>query len=124
MAETFLNNLSQNISAFSAGIEPGKLNPLVIESMNNKGYDISQNKVKSVDIMLSKKIKFDCIIFVCSEVESEHCPSIQNNVRKIFWSISDPSALKGTRDSKLKKIDEIRDEIELKANDFISNFKL
>ena len=37
MAEAFLNSISTKFSANSAGIEPGILNPLVIESMKNIG---------------------------------------------------------------------------------------
>jgi arsenate reductase len=34
--------------AYSAGLEPGTLNPLVVEAMQEIGMDISQSKTKSV----------------------------------------------------------------------------
>ena len=44
--------------------------------------------------------------------------------KKLYWSIDDPSSLKGVKSVKLKKIDKIRDEIENKVRDFIANYKV
>ena len=124
MAEAFLNNSSKNISAMSAGLEPGELNLLVIKSMQNIGIDISKNKTKSVDRILKKKIKFDFIIFVCAESQAESSPAIPYECRKIYWSIDDPSKLEGSNCIKLKKIDKIRDQIKSKVKDFIAYYKI
>ena len=49
MAEAFLNQICGNeFEAHSAGIEPGKLNPTVVEVMQEVGIDISGNQTKSV----------------------------------------------------------------------------
>ena len=49
MAEAFLNDVcGHEFEAFSAGIEPGKLNPIVIAAMQELGIDISQNQTKAV----------------------------------------------------------------------------
>ena len=49
MAEAFLNQeCSPQITAQSAGLEPGQLNPLVVEVMSEVGIDISKNQTKSV----------------------------------------------------------------------------
>jgi arsenate reductase len=49
MAEAFVNQLcGDEWEAQSAGLEPGKLNPLVIEAMREEGIDISSNATKSV----------------------------------------------------------------------------
>lgn len=124
MAEAFLDNSSKNISAMSAGLEPGELNLLVVKSMQNIGIDISKNKTKSVDRILKKMIKFDFIIFVCTESQAESCPAIPYECRKIYWSIDDPSTLKGSNCIKLKKIDKIRDQIKSKVKDFIAYYKI
>ena len=124
IAEAFLDNSSKNISAMSAGLEPGELNLLVVKSMQNIGIDISKNKTKSVDRILKKMIKFDFIIFVCTESQAESCPAIPYECRKIYWSIDDPSTLKGSNCIKLKKIDKIRDQIKSKVKDFIAYYKI
>ena len=44
MAEAFLNQLGKGkFFAESAGLEPGKLNPLVVRVMSEIGIDISKN---------------------------------------------------------------------------------
>jgi len=49
IAEAFLNNLAgDRFDAESAGLEPGKLNPLVVEAMKEYGIDISKNLTKDV----------------------------------------------------------------------------
>ena len=49
MAEAFLKELfPDRFEAFSAGTEPGVLNPYVIKAMKEIGIDISHNTTKSV----------------------------------------------------------------------------
>ena len=48
MAEAFLNQICGNeFEAHSAGLEPGKLNPVVVEAMREVGIDISGNPTKA-----------------------------------------------------------------------------
>ena len=122
MAEAYLNSLSPKVSAKSAGIRPGKLNPLVVISMRNAGYDISKNETESVQSIYETQIKFDFIIFVCSESQADECPIVPYETKKIYWSIDNPSFLKGTDQVKLEKIKTIRDEIRIKVENFIKNY--
>ncbi len=47
MAEAFLNQLAgDKFFAESAGFEPGKLNPIVVEAMKEVNIDISKNEHK------------------------------------------------------------------------------
>jgi len=49
MAETFLNDLcGDQFEAQSAGLEAGRLNPVVVEAMGELGHDLSANRTKSV----------------------------------------------------------------------------
>src|SRR5215468_12506045 len=49
MAEAFLNDIcGEQFEAYSAGLEPGKLNPVVVEAMQEIGMDISGNQTKAV----------------------------------------------------------------------------
>jgi arsenate reductase len=60
MAEAFLNQLgADRFEAESAGLEPGSLNPVVVEAMQESGIDISGNATKSVAQMLSAGSHFD-----------------------------------------------------------------
>src|SRR5438552_14278595 len=49
MAEAFLNQMcGVQFEAHSAGLEPGKLNPLAVEAMREIGIDISKKQTQSV----------------------------------------------------------------------------
>src|SRR6478672_6166189 len=75
MAEAFLNDLcGEQFEAQSAGIEPGKLNPIVVEAMGEIGIDISCNQTKSASSMLNSDQTFDFVVTVCDETSAERCP--------------------------------------------------
>ena len=96
MAEAFLNKLAENkFEVQSAGIEPGMLNPIVVEAMKEIGIDISQNKTKSVKQFIDRQ--FDYVITVCDE---SGCPVFPGKAEHIHWSFPDPSGFTGTDDEK------------------------
>jgi len=75
MAEAFVNRYcSECFEAESAGLEPGNLNPIVIEAMAEDGIDISQNATKSVDEILRAGKTYDYVVTVCDEASAERCP--------------------------------------------------
>lgn len=49
----------------SAGIEPGALNPLVVQAMREVGIDISGNRTKEAADFVRKSVLFDYVITVC-----------------------------------------------------------
>ena len=119
MAEAYLNKLSgDRFEAQSAGIEPGKLNPVVVASMKEDGIDISGNKTKSVNDFLDKKM--DYVITVCDATSGERCPFFPGAVKRLYIEFPDPSALQGTFEEKLEKTRKIRDNIKLKIKELAS----
>ena len=112
MAEAFLNRIcSEEFEARSAGIEPGKLNPVVIEAMQEVGIDISGNKTKSVfDFVKSSKL-FSYVITVCDEASAERCPIFPGVTTRLHWSFPEPSSFSGSHEEKLEKVREVRDAI-------------
>jgi arsenate reductase len=120
MAEAFLNHLDGgNFEAESAGLEPGKLNPIVVEAMQEVGIDISANQTKTVDDMLRKGTLYSAVITVCDAASAEACPVFPGKAKKIGWSFPDPSALTGSKKDILEKTRQVRDEIEEKIKTFI-----
>ena len=116
MAEAFVNDIcEEQFEAQSAGIEPGKLNPMVVEAMKEAGIDISGNQTKSVDSMLKSGQTFDYVVTVCDETSAERCPIFPGRTTRLHWGFPDPSALQGTRDEKLARTREIRDSIKAKV---------
>ena len=112
MAEAFLNHTcGEQFEASSAGLEPGKLNPIVIEAMGEIGIDISEKQTKSVfDTFKSGKM-FKYVIAVCDEASAERCPIFPGITKRLHWGFPDPSALQGTHDQKLERTRQIRDMI-------------
>jgi arsenate reductase (thioredoxin) len=112
MSEAFLNYYAgDRFDAQSAGLEPGELNPLVVEAMAEIGIDISQNKTKSVfDIWKSGEL-FQYVIAVCDVESAKKCPIFPNPATRLHWSFHDPSNVSGTYEQKLQKVRQIRDEI-------------
>src|ERR1043166_8915948 len=82
MAEAWLNHLCGDFfEAQSAGLEPGKLNPLVVEVMAEATIDISKKKTQSVDEVLRAGSAFDFVITVCDESKAERCPIFPGSVQ-------------------------------------------
>lgn len=112
MAEAWLNHICGDFfAAESAGLEPGTLNPLVIEAMREAGIDISKKETRAVfDVFKSGKL-FSYVITVCDETSAERCPIFPGAAKRLHWGFRDPSALIGTPDERMAGVPEIRDEI-------------
>ncbi len=112
MAEAWLNHICGDVfEAQSAGLQPGTLNPLVVEAMAEAGIDISRKGTQAVfDVFQSGQL-FSYVITVCDETSAERCPIFPGVAKRVHWSFRDPSALTGTREEKLAAVRAIRDEI-------------
>ena len=112
MAEAWLNSIcGEFFEAHSAGLEPGRLNPLAVEVMREAGIDISKRKTQAVfDVFKSGQL-FSHVITVCDESSAEKCPIFPGPTRRLHWSFADPSQVTGTYKEKLARVREIRDEI-------------
>ena len=119
MAEAFLKQAcGEEFDIFSAGLEPGTLNPFVVELMKEEGLDISRNATKAVlDMVKSGKI-FSYVITVCDETSAERCPIFPGATKRLHWSFKDPSSFSGTKEERLEKTREVREEIKTKIKDW------
>ena len=121
MAEAFLKKYAgDHFDVESAGLEPGKLNPIVVEVMKEVGIDISQNKTKSVFDFYKQGKQYDYVITVCDESQSGACPVFPGKGERLHWGFPDPSSFTGSFEEKLKKTIEIRNQIEAKIKDWLS----
>jgi arsenate reductase len=119
MAEAFLNQLCEGeFEAQSAGLEPGTLNPIVVEAMREIGIDISRNKTKAVFDFVKSGEAFTYVITVCDEASAERCPIFPGVTTRLHWSFPDPSAAMGSREEKLARTREIRDAIKKKIENW------
>ena len=112
MAEAWLNHTcGEFFEAQSAGLEPGKINPLAVEVMREVDIDISQKKTQAVfDVFKSGQL-FAYVVTVCDESNAEKCPIFAGPTKRLHWSFPDPSQVAGSREEKLEQIRPIRDAI-------------
>ena len=112
MAEAYMKLFySENFNAYSAGLEKGKLNPVVVDAMKLDGIDISQNRTKTIDEFLNTNIIFDYVVTVCDESNAQRCPYFPKEGKRIHISFEDPSSLKGNYEERLNKTIKIRNQI-------------
>jgi arsenate reductase len=97
--------------AESAGLEPGTLNPLAVEALDEIGIDVSDNKTQAVfDVFKSGEL-FAYVITVCDESEAAECPIFPGITTRLHWSFADPSKLTGPHEARLEGTRKIRDQI-------------
>ena len=119
MAAALLNEMcGEFFEAQSAGLEPGTINPLVVEALHEVGIDISKNTTQRVfDVWKSGQI-FQFLVTVCSESEAEGCPIFAGVTTRLHWSFDDPSKFEGTHEERLERTRHIRDQIGAKIDSF------
>jgi arsenate reductase (thioredoxin) len=120
MSKAFLSYLAADrFEAHSAGFEPGTLNPLAVEVMQEVGIDISASKPQSVFDFFKHGVLFDYVITVCDAATAEKCPIFPGITKRLHWSFDDPSAAEGTHEEKLVVVRKIRDEIKTAVEHFV-----
>jgi arsenate reductase len=112
MAAAWLNDICGDVfEAESAGLEPGELNPLAVQVMNEVGIDISNNETQAVFDVFKRGQIFAYVITVCDETSAEKCPIFPGVTNRVHWSFPDPSALVGAQQERLQGTRKIRDDI-------------
>lgn len=122
MAEAWVNHLcAGTFAAESAGIEPGKLNPLAVEAMAEVGIDIAGHGTQSVAAVVEAGTAFDLAVTVCDEGNAARCPIFPGRTRRLHWGFPDPSAATGTHDEKLEQFRQVRDAIKTRIEEWCAN---
>ena len=120
MSEAFLKKYGgDDFFVESAGLQPGKLNPIVVDAMNEVGIDISHNETNSVFEFFKQGRRYNYVITVCDESNAERCPIFPGVMKTLHWSFKDPSALTGSYEEKLAGTRAIRDEIEKRVQKWL-----
>jgi arsenate reductase len=119
MAAALLNKrCGEFFEAESAGLEPGKLNPLAVELLREIDIDISQNETRAVFHVFKSGELFAYVITVCDESEAEACPIFPGVTTRLHWSFPDPSKFAGTLQEKLEQTRQVRDKIDDQIRQF------
>lgn len=112
MAEGWAKNLrADSIEAYSAGIEPRRLDAIAVRVMAEAGVDISAGRSKHLDELMG--IEFDYVVTVCDNA-NEHCPVFAGKTKVVHIGFDDPPGLAKDVESEeqiLKIYRRVRDEI-------------
>src|ERR1035437_4937078 len=109
MAEGLANHyLGDHCTAFSAGTEATRVNPLVIRVMAELGIDISRNRSKTLAEFEGQN--FDHVVTLCGDA-NETCPLFIGGKERIHQGFDDPSRLGGSDDAVLPEFRRVRGEI-------------
>ncbi len=120
MAEAYLKEYGNGkFEVESAGLEPGILNPIVVEVILQEGIDISSNQTKDVFDFFKQGRIFEYVITVCDTKAAESCPIFPGMVKIINWSFDDPSKFEGTHQEKIAQTIVVRDLIKQSVQKFI-----
>ena len=119
IAEALCNQMcAGRFHAISAGLTPGKLNPLAVEVLKEEGIDISNKATRDVFDIVKSAQMFAFVVTVCDETSAERCPIFAGLTTRLHWSFSDPSQFEGNWEEKLEKTRAVREEIRAKLKEF------
>ena len=109
MAEGWTRHLKSDcIEAFSAGVDPHRVNKRAIAIMAEAGVDISSHTSNHLDDY--SMLDFDYVITVCDNAR-EHCPLYPKKTKMIHHKFDDPSFVVGTEEQITAEFRRTRDEI-------------
>ncbi|MDD5419906.1 MAG: arsenate reductase ArsC [Methanomicrobiaceae archaeon] len=107
MAEGYMNaRYGNRYQAFSAGTEPGELNPHAVRAMAEIGIDISGHRPR--DLAEFDGQEMDLLVAVC---EGGTCPVFPWAAEVIHREFPDPAAFTGSDDEIMAGVRRVRDEI-------------
>ena len=125
MAEAYLNALGKGyFQAESAGLEPGVLNLDIVKVMAEEGYDLKNNKTKSVFDFYKEGKRYHFVIKVCDAINGQKCPIFPSTIETLEWNHEDPASFSGEKDERLDAARKIRDEIKTNVQNFVDAYLL
>jgi arsenate reductase len=122
MAEALLNHWGQGrFRAFSAGSHPkGQVHPLALEMLQRMHLPTAGFRSKSWDEFATPDAPLDFVFTVCDNAAQEVCPIWPGQPMTAHWGISDPAAVKGTDEVKLRAFRTAYRELDARIKIFAS----
>lgn len=112
MAEGLARSLApDHVEVFSAGSEPGTLNPFAVKAMAKAGINIRAHYSKPVNDVPRDKI--DTVVTLCAE---EVCPVFLGKAKRLHWPFPDPAGVQGSDEEILASFERVRDGIKARLD--------
>ena len=108
--------LGEQATVYSAGIETHGVNPKAVQVMREDGIDISHHTSNHVDEYAA--VPFDYVITVCDNAR-EACPVFPSTAQKLHHNFPDPAKATGTEAEILDQFRAVRDQVKAYAHDFV-----
>jgi arsenate reductase len=125
MAAAWVNHLfGDRIEAESAGLRPGKLNPMAVRVMKEVGIDISGAKTRDVFEIARTGHPFSHLVTVCDQASAEKCPPFPGIEDVQQWDLPDPASASGDEEEQLNMFRKIRDELKKRVEEWIAKIDL
>jgi arsenate reductase (thioredoxin) len=119
MAEGLLRTMAgERFEVQSAGTEQTRVHPLAIRAMAERGIDIGGHTSKLYVGLLGEP--WDYVITVCDDA-NERCPFLPGSVKRLHWSLEDPSRTPGDEETRLAAFRRIRGEIEARLSEWLAS---
>jgi len=118
LAECLINDLGGGRwKAYSAGSHPtGKVNPLSIEVLKEKGHSTEGLRSKSWnEFAVAASPAMDLVITVCDNAAGEVCPIWLGHPSKVHIGFPDPAAATGSHEEQLTEFRKVYAMIEAKV---------
>ena len=117
LAEALLGDFGgADFAAFSAGTNPGVVNPFAVQALAEIGIDWSGARSKSVTEFLGRP--FDYVVTVCDRAR-QTCPVFPGNHNTLHWGLDDPAEVEGTDAEKLEAFRRTRTEVATRLRPFV-----
>jgi arsenate reductase len=122
MAEELLKKLGgDRFEVLSAGFTPTAVNPLVIEVMKEEGIDLSEKNTQSVFELVKSGSFFGYVVTVCNRAKEGECPVFPGVPKRLHWDLENPEDFEGTKEEKLIKVRELKEQIKKLVLNFIES---
>lgn len=123
LGECLINRLGEGrFTGHSAGSTPtGKVHPLAVKLLREKGYDTAALRSKSWDEFAADGAPhIDFVFTVCDNAAAEVCPNWPGHPASAHWGIADPAAVKGTDEDKMAAFCTAYGQLEKRIKAFMS----
>lgn len=111
MAEGYLKFLHGNrVYVDSVGVRSGELDGFAVAAMAEIGIDIARHNAKTFDDL--QDTTFDMVISLSPEAQHKAVEMTRTMaIEVVFWNTLDPSAVEGSRETKLDAYRQVRDAL-------------